>query len=185
MKRTKVCKSLVFVFLMIMACVSISQAQDCDEKKYVKDEKGNTIIEYQSINVGRTPYKEYTTWDWRKKFANNFFKITVKNLSNSDVRFLNVHYKFHKTFTKYCTDNNGKKYVCDKYSEKNVYYSDKITALRVNGKPTNILKPGQMSEKQGATNFSEANFSGKTDTSTVFFIYKGKEYSFVSCRRYR
>ena len=186
MRRCKtVSVSIALIFILIIISVASSHAQSCDDKIFVKDEYGNTILEVQSINMGRTPYKVFTTWDWRKKFANNFFKETVNNVSNSEVRFLKAHYKVHRSHTKVCTDQNGNKYVCGKYAEKTVHYSDKITALEVNGRSTNIIMPGQMSEKQGATNFSKDDFAGKIDTSTIYVDYEGGEYSFVFCRQYR
>ncbi|WP_027722776.1 hypothetical protein [Maridesulfovibrio zosterae] len=158
----------------------------CDAMLKIYDNFGHHIMDYQSSYVGTHPFNDTQLgWDWTKKKYRNFFKITVHNYSDSEIRFVKLITNSYKPLTKYCTRPNGSKYPCGTSRVSTYIYNDIATAFEVDRRKTNVLLPGKSSVKQGSFWSSANDFRGKTNKYTYYFKYKGKTFSFEACRTYR
>lgn len=157
----------------------------CNDIINIKDGDGNVILEYQSLNMGREPYREFTAWDWKKRYANNFFKVTLKNVSDSPIRITKMQFIPFTVSVEYCSDSNGNQYACGTGKKHTVVCGEDSMLLTVGDTNTCTLQPGEMSERQGANSFNKIdNFEGKRNTTIIYFMYKEQEYAFHTCKEF-
>lgn len=156
----------------------------CEAMLKIYDNKG-LILDFQSTYVGSKPFNDETlVANWKSTKYQKFFKITTHNHSDSEIRFIKIATDAYKEMNQYCAKPNGKKYFCGRAKKSSRNLGSSSTALRINGKHTNTLLPGQTSVKQGYNTFSSADFRGKKNKYTYFFIYKGKTFNFETCRQF-
>lgn len=156
----------------------------CDAMLKIYDNNG-LILDFQSTYVGNRPFNDETIAAKLKSAKyKKFYKITMQNYSDSEIRFFKIATDAYKEMNQYCAKPNGKKYFCGRAKKSSRNLGSTSTALRVNGKHTNTLYPGQTSVKQGYNTFNSPDFRGKKNKYTYFFIYKNKPFSFDSCRQF-
>lgn len=158
----------------------------CDALLRITDNFGNPVLDFQSQYVGSKPFNnEKLPTGWRSLRYHMFYRTTIRNTSDATIHFVKVIVDSFKKMTQYCTKSNGQKYACGQSMRTIKNLSGNNKTLLVDGADTNDLLPGKLSVKQGYYNTNTNDFSGKTSTYTYFFNYRGRQFSFKSCRLYR
>lgn len=159
----------------------------CDALLKIYDNFGNHIMDFQSTYAGKSPFNnEHVGWNWQTKQHQNFFKTTVTNYSDAKIQFTRCYRYGYRQLQNWCRKADGKERKCGKFKVGYITFSDTgSTALRVGTRYTNTLPPGARSVGQSGYFFKDNDYRGKINTVQIYFKYKGKEFSFKYCWKFR